>query len=144
MVQATGKLRRFDVELRERGRDPKLVATDVTMDVARSMCREMVGPCIHAVVRPRRLEDRVRPPADQPRYAIWLWNERKLTWERAKIHQRLTLQQATEWLAERRAVLSEQMTLVAPAHLSDPAEMLKGTETDHQQGDSPAGKKARK
>lgn len=125
MVQATGKLRKFDVELRERGRDPRLVATDVTMDVARSMCREMVGPCIHAVVRPRRLEDRRLDQESQPRYAIWLWNDSRLRWERAKIHQKLTLEQATEWLAERKAALRERMTLVAPAHLSDPAEMLR-------------------
>lgn len=125
MVQATGKLRKFDVELRERGRDPKLVATDVTMDVARSMCREMVGPCIHAVVRPRRLADRGEACTETPRYAIWLWNDSKLKWERAKIHQKLTLEQATEWLAERKVALQDRMTLVAPAHLSDPAEMLR-------------------
>jgi hypothetical protein len=125
MVQATGKLRKFDVELRERGRDPQLVATDVTMDVARSMCREMVGPTIHAVVRPRRLEDRKETLNGEPRYAIWLWNDAKLAWERAKIHQKLTLEQATEWLSERKAALRDRMTLVAPAHLSDPAEMLR-------------------
>lgn len=127
MVQATGKLRKFDVELRERGRDPKLVATDVTMDVARSMCREMVGPCIHAVVRPRRLEDKGEELKTEPRYAIWLWNESKLKWEKAKIHQKLTLEQATEWLAERKSALRDRMTLVAPAHLSDPAEMLRNS-----------------
>ena len=125
MVQATGKLRKFDVELRERGRDPRLVATDVTMDVARSMCREMVGPCIHAVVRPRRSEDKGLEQETQPRYAIWLWNDSQLRWERAKLHQKLTLEQATEWLAARKSALRERMTLVAPAHLSNPAEMLR-------------------
>ena len=125
MVQATGKLRKFDVELRERGRDPRLVATDVTMDVARSMCRELVGPCIHAVVRPRRLTDKTEALASEPRYAIWLWNDSKLQWERAKIHQKMTLEQATAWLSDRRAALRDRMTLVAPAHLANPAEMVR-------------------
>ena len=123
MVKATGKLRTFDVELRERGHDPRLVATDVSIDVARSLCRDLVGPMKHAVVRPRGVVAPVQVEA--PKYAIWLWSDDKLRWERVLRRQSMTLEEATEWLRVRRDSLQDRMTLVAPAHLSNPAEMLR-------------------
>ena len=83
MVQATGKLRKFDVEIRQRGKDPRLVATDVTIDVARSMCKEMVGPQTQAVVRPRP-SGSLPTPVQEPLYAIWIWNDSKLRWEKVR------------------------------------------------------------
>lgn len=127
MVQATGKLRTFDVELREKGQDPRLVATAVSMDVARSMCREMVGPCIHAVVRPCRAGGSESADSKQ-RYSIWLWNDSRLKWERIRGRQGITLEQAVEWLRARQSELRDRMTLVAPAHLSHPAEMLQDSD----------------
>lgn len=124
MVQATGKLRTFDVEIRQRGKDPRLVATDVTIDVARSMCKEMVGPQTQAVVRPR-VGGTAAPPVEEQLYAIWIWNDDKLRWEKVSVKQRLTLSQATAWIQSRSASLAKRLTVMAPAHLADPAEMLR-------------------
>lgn len=126
MVKATGKLRKFDVELREKGQNPRVVATDVSMDVARTMCRELVGPCIHAVVRPSQAESPVATLESKQRYTIWLWNDSQLKWERIQGRQGMRLEQAISWLQSSQAELRERMTLVAPAHLSNPADMLRG------------------
>lgn len=125
MVVATGRLRKFEVELREKGRKPRVVATDVTLDVARSLCREMVGPCIHAVVRRRETEaDSDRSPNSCLRYSIWLWNPEKMAWHRIRGRQGMLLEEALEWLKSYRDQLKDQMTMVAPAHLKSPEEML--------------------
>lgn len=127
MVVATGRLRRFQVELREKGREPRVVATDVTMDVARSLCREMVGPCIHAVVRRREagLESECQP-TPSIRYSIWLWNAEKMLWQRIRGRQGMLMEDALDWLKVHREQLKDQMTMVAPAHLKSPEEMLRG------------------
>ncbi|XZE54472.1 hypothetical protein SH139x_000439 [Planctomycetaceae bacterium SH139] len=124
MVKATGKLRTFDVELRQQGCDPRLVATDVSIDEARSMCRELVGPSAHAVVRPRK-DEGTAVAVELPKYSIWLWNDSKLRWERIQRRQEMTLEQATNWLQQCKATLRDRLTLVAPAHLANPAEMLR-------------------
>ncbi len=127
MVVATGRLRRFQVELREKGREPRVVATDVTMDVARSLCREMVGPCIHAVVRRREAgAESEGLPTPSIRYSIWLWNAEKMLWQRIRGRQGMLMEDALEWLKEHREQLKDQMTMVAPAHLKSPEEMLRG------------------
>jgi hypothetical protein len=120
MVKPTGKLRTFEVELREAGSDPRVVASDVSMDVARSMCRQLVGPDRRAVVRPRDGQSCNRE-ADAPKYAIWLWNEQRMCWERLIRRQQLSLSEAAAWLQDHADALGDRLTMLAPAHLKRPA-----------------------
>lgn len=116
MVKATGKLRTFDVELRQEGTDPRVLARDVSLEEARSVCQQWVGPSGHAVVKPREERLPVDPDAE-PRYAIWLWNESQLRWERLRRHQQFTLREAAAWLEKHSDAMRDRLTLVAPSHL---------------------------
>lgn len=110
----------FSVEIQQAGQKPRIIASDVSLGVARTICRETVQDCVWAAVQ------RVYgPPASESRrnYLVWLWNERRRVWCSVTIP--MTYADAHRWAKDWGNGWMDGIALVWPAWTSEPPQLLK-------------------
>ncbi|WP_164101414.1 hypothetical protein [Candidatus Laterigemmans baculatus] len=116
----TNTPRKFIVEIREKGAPPKVVANQVSLAVARTICRELVRPSVYAVVR---RVDQAPQERETPRtYSVWLWDTQQRIWNRAT--EPMEFQEAYHWVRswERNPIAC--LALVWPGWAAEPPQLL--------------------